>query len=185
MALTLEFKKTGTNTQGAITGQLTLSDSGSVVLQSDVFSGGNGFNPIDDGLYRLRLDIRGDESSNVANTDGTLQPFFGIQKVSADVVDAAGNHWNMQVEWGTLRARLNPTGGAPDHGDYLHGKLRPNDWTHGCICERQQAILNYLWQLDNPPQGIDVMVSGGKDFDLETLIKKNVGLALERRPSKR
>jgi hypothetical protein len=184
MALTLEFQKTGTNTQGAITGQLTLRDGGSVVLQSDVFSGGNGNNPMDDGLYRLRLDIRGDESSDQANTDGTLQPFFGIQQVGSDVVDAAGNHWDMQVEWGTLRARLNPTGGAPDHGDYLHGKKRPNDWTHGCICERPEAVLNYLWQLANPPVGIDVIVSGGRDFDLDTLVRKNVGAVLKRGDSK-
>jgi hypothetical protein len=172
MALTITFAKSGTNTENAVTGDVTLLDGSSIIKQGTAFSGGNGFNPIDDGTYRLRLDIRGDESTNKANIDGTLQPFFGIQKVGSDVVDANGNHWNMQVEWGTIRARLNPQAG-PDHGDYLHGKQRPRDWTHGCICDRSQVILNYLWNLASPPAGIDVVVSGGLNINLEELVRKN------------
>jgi hypothetical protein len=172
VALKITFEKTGTNAENAVTGQVTLLDSGSVIKQSTAFSGGNGNNPIDDGTYRLHLDIRGDESTNQANTDGTLKPFFGIQKVSSDVVDANGNHWDMQFEWGTIRARLNPQSGS-DHGDYLHGKKRPRDWTHGCICNRSEIILNYLWGLPSPPAAIDVEVSGGSKFDQEDLVRKN------------
>ena len=126
----------------------------------------------------MRLDIRGGEETNEAKTDETLKPFFGIQKVGRDVQDDQGTHWDMQVEWGTFRARLNPTGGAPDHGDYIHGKKRPRDYTHGCICNRSEIILNYLWNLASPPAGVDVIVSGGENFDLESLVTKNVAKKL-------
>jgi hypothetical protein len=58
-----------------------------LIQQANAPSGGNGFNPLDDGSYRLHLDIRGDESTDQANADGTLKPFFGIQKVRSNVVD--------------------------------------------------------------------------------------------------
>jgi hypothetical protein len=174
MTLKITFVKSGTSIENGVTGKLTLLDGENIIRQSLAFSGGNGHNPIDDGKYRLRLDTRGDESTNQANLDGTLKPFFGIQKVSDDIQDEQGKHWNMQVEWGTVRARLNPTGGNPDHGDYLHGKQRPRDWTHGCLCDRSEALLNYLWDLASPPAAIDVEVSGGVGFDEEILIKKNV-----------
>lgn len=180
MALMITFVKNSTNTEGAVAGPVTLVDGSNIIKQANAFSGGNGHNPIDDGLYRLHLDIRGGEGTNQANSDGTLKPFFGIQRVGDDVQDDQGNHWNMQVEWGTIRARLNPTGGAPDHGDYIHGKQRPRDWTHGCICDRSEQILNYLWQLAPYPTAIDVEVSGGTNIDLESLIAKNVPPRLRR-----
>ena len=175
MALTITYIKTGTNSEGALKGDLNLLDGSTVVKQSVAFTGGHSFNPIDDGRYRLRLDIRGDESTNKANDDGTLQPFYGIQKVGTNVKAPNGSTFNMQVEWGTIRARLNPSGGAPDRGEYLHGKTRPLDYTHGCICDRTETILKYLWDLRNPPVGIDVIVSSDKAFDLEALVRKNVG----------
>lgn len=174
MTMKITFVKSGTNSENAVTGELILLDDTKVIKKSTAFSGGNSFNPLDDGKYRLRLDIRGGEETDEANTDGTLKPFFGIQKVGSNVQDDQGTPWDMQVEWGTLRARLNPTGGAPDHGDYIHGKKRPRDYTHGCICDRSEAILNYLWSLAAPPVGVDVIVSGGTNFDLETLVRKNI-----------
>jgi hypothetical protein len=117
------------------------------------------------------------ESTDQANTDGTLKPFYGIQKVSSDVADDNGAHWDMQVAWGTIRARLNPSSGA-DHGDYLHGKHRPRDYTHGCICDRSEVILNYLWNLANPPSVISVGVTSAGNFIDEILVKKNVGQKL-------
>jgi hypothetical protein len=178
VTLKITFLKLATNSENAVTGDLTLLDDASVIKKSTAFSGGNSFNPLDDGTYRLRLDIRGGEDTDAANPDGTLKPFYGIQKVSSDVQDDQGAHWDMQVEWGTIRARLNPTGGAPDHGDYIHGKKRPRDYTHGCICDRSEVILNYLWSLATPPAAIDVTVSGGANFDLETLVRKNVAKKL-------
>ncbi|WP_271540906.1 hypothetical protein [Bradyrhizobium sp. CCBAU 45321] len=178
MALKITFVKSGTNSENAVTGDLTLLDGATIVKKVTAFSGGNSFNPLDDGKYRLRLDIRGGEDTNQANNDGTLKPFFGIQKVGTRIPDDQGNLYNGQTEWGTIRARLNPTGGAPDHGDYIHGKKRPRDYTHGCICDRSEAILNYLWSLASPPVGVDVVVSGGQNFGLETLVKKNVAKKL-------
>jgi hypothetical protein len=175
VTLKITFVKSGTNSEKAVTGELTLLDGATVIKKSTAFSGGNSFNPLDDGKYRLRLDIRGGEETNEANTGGTLKPFFGIQKVGQAVQDDQGTAWDMQVEWGTIRARLNPTSGAPDHGDYIHGKKRPRDYTHGCICDRSEVILTFLWNLASPPVGVDVVVSGGENFDLENLVKKNVG----------
>jgi hypothetical protein len=174
MTLKITFVKTGTNDDKALTGDLTLLDDETVVKESTAFSGGSIFNPIDDGKYRLRLDIRGDEDSCKAAADGTLKPFYGIQRVGTHVRDDQGNDaGNGQSEWGSIRARLNPTGGAPDHGDYIHGKLLKKNFTHGCVCDKSEVILTYLWNLDSPPVGIDVIVSGGQNFDLETLVRKN------------
>jgi hypothetical protein len=173
MALTIKFEKTGTNAEKAVVGTLTLLDGSAVVKRSTGFSGGNSFNPIDDGTYRIRLDIRGDEGSNHAYDDGTMKPFYGIQKVGREVPDDNGNLYDMQVEWGTIRARLNPPEGTPDKGDYLHGKQRPRDYTHGCVCERSETILSYLWNLASPPRGVAFAVSGGDQFDLESLVRKN------------
>jgi hypothetical protein len=173
VTLKITFVKLGTNAENAVTGDLTLLDGTTIIKKSTAFSGGSSFNPLDDGKYRLRLDIRGGEETNEANNDGTLKPFYGIQKVGSNIPDDQGTFWDGQVEWGTIRARLNPTGGAPDHGDYIHGKKRPKDYTHGCICDRSEVILNYLWNLASPPVGVDVVVSGGANFDLETLVRKN------------
>ena len=178
MVLKITFVKSNTNSENAVTGTLTLLDGTTAIKTSTAFSGGNSFNPLDDGKYRLRLDIRGGEETNKANSDGTLQPFYGIQKVGTHIPDDQDGFWDGQVEWGTIRARLNPTGGAPDHGDYIHGKKRPRDYTHGCICDRSEIVLDYLWNLASPPVGVDVIVSGGDKFDLETLVKKNIGKKL-------
>lgn len=173
MALKITFVKSSTNSENAITGDLTLLDGVTVIKKATAFSGGSTFNPLDDGTYRLHLDIRGDEDTNQVTDDGTLKPFYGIQKVS-DHIPSDQGPLDGQYEWGTIRARLNPTGGAQDHGDYIHGKHRPKDYTHGCICDRSEVILNYLWNLASPPTAIDVVVSGGAKFELETLVKKNL-----------
>jgi hypothetical protein len=177
MPLRITFVKSGSNTLGAVTGTVTLWDGGTVVRKQTAFSGGKSFNPIDDGVYRLHLDIRGGEESNQASTDGTLKPFYGIQKVGKKVPDASGNVWDMQWEWGVMRARLNPTNGAPDHGEYLHGKTRPDDWTHGCVCDRSGAILDYLWSLSSPPTAINFEVTGGLGFNMEELVHRNMARA--------
>jgi hypothetical protein len=70
------------------------------------------------------------------------------------------------------------------NGDYLHGKQRPRDWTHGCICDRSEAITGYLWNLSSPPAALDVDVSGGQLFDLEILIKKNLAVKIGGRSAK-
>ena len=34
---------------------------------------------------------------------------------------------------------------AKHRGNFLHGKVRADDDTHGCICERSQVILETPW----------------------------------------
>jgi hypothetical protein len=41
-------------------------------------------------------------------------------------------------------------------GNFLHGKRRPDDYMHGCICERSERILAYLWNMR--PGAVDVGV---------------------------
>lgn len=41
--------------------------------------------------------------------------------------------------------------------------------------DRSEALLAYLWDLQNPPVGIDVTVSGGTTFNLKEIVTKNVG----------
>jgi hypothetical protein len=121
-----------------------------VLVEQVAFSGGKSFPAVLDGRYRVNLTIRGDESTNRINPDGTLAPFYGIQLVSDRIPDGHGNFYNGQTEWGHVRARMNPTSGA-DHGDYLHGKLRSGDWTHGCVCDRTDSVAKALWGLSGPP----------------------------------
>jgi hypothetical protein len=54
-------------------------------------------------------------------------------------------------EWGEKRASLNepdPNMPIEYRGNYLHGKQRPGDYTHGCICERSEHALDALLLLD-------------------------------------
>jgi hypothetical protein len=60
----LVFSKSGTNKYQAQTGMVKLLNNGSVVSEAQAFSGGNGHPAIEDGVYRVHLDIRGDESTN-------------------------------------------------------------------------------------------------------------------------
>jgi len=34
------------------------------------------------------------------------------------------------------------------HGYYIHGKLDAHNWTHGCICDKSEAVFNYFWSGD-------------------------------------
>jgi hypothetical protein len=148
----LVFSKTGTNKYQAQTGMVKLLNNGSVVSEAQAFSGGNGHPAIEDGVYRVHLDIRGDESTN--QTQGKapnvlLAPFNGIQKLGDNVPDGIGNFYNFQGEWGHMRVRLIPKSG-PDKGDYLHGKLLPKNWTHGCVCDKTETVIQHLWNISGP-----------------------------------
>ena len=152
------FKVTGSNQWKADTGTLTLFRDGAKVLQSTVFSGGGPderfrFNVIPSGTFRIRLDIRqvyAAYSEKAGDTQNGMHHWYGIEKIDA-------KEW--QYEWGRFRAALNETSpGLPQayRGNFLHGKDREDDWTHGCICERSEQILAHLWSL--PSQKIDVTV---------------------------
>jgi hypothetical protein len=132
---------------------------GTKILQSSVFSGGgpdedNRFNVIPSATYRIRLDIRGVcgvFSEKAGDTENAMHHWYGIEKIEP------GSGW--QYGWGGHRAALNETSkglAQAYRGNFLHGKKREDDWTHGCICERSEEILRHLWSL--PAQKIDVVV---------------------------
>jgi hypothetical protein len=78
-----------------------------------------------------------------------LPHFDGLQTIQGSSgIDKSGNPWSASFtwEWGDIRASLDhPNNGNPDfQGNFLHGKVRPDDYTHGCICERSEVILRML-----------------------------------------
>ncbi len=146
------FQQTGTNKYGAATGTLTLYGKGDndKIAESPAFSGGvPGKGPVPEGTFTIRLDIRdtADRSDmRVIPEGGVLNQFYGIQQIPNNI-----DGYDFQVEWGSIRARLNEARGEtrPDfQGNYLPGKTRPGDYTHGCIAERSEQILKLLLQMD-------------------------------------
>jgi RHS repeat-associated protein len=157
----LVFQQTGTNRYGAATGTLTLYDQNKVIATSSGFSGGPNSpaqsEPIPGGTFYINLARKETATSPgaVRNVEGgaQLHNHYGIEKIPATLSDAAGNAYDFRVEWGNIRAALNePRPGMPQayRGNFLHGKTRTGDYTHGCICERSERILNMLWILPTP-----------------------------------
>jgi hypothetical protein len=150
----LRFDKTGTNKFGATTGALTLfgNDQGKAVASAHVFSAGNGFTAIPNGQYMMRLDIRGTASGpgDLKSNGQELKQFYGIQDIAREIRMPDGGFGNAQWEWGSIRASLNhlDNGDSAFQGNYLHGKERPGDWTHGCICNRSENVLREIRNLD-------------------------------------
>lgn len=156
----LIFRIGGINGFGASIGKLALYLNDSVIVVSDVFSGGlrspAQSRPIPPQTYQIKAGIKG-----TANSDRALVPlpgtnsfvlhhWYGIEKI--DIPEA-------QVEWGHYRAALNEPRKdmAPQYrGNFLHGKLRPDDYTHGCICERSEQILQRLWALSTQTISLEV-----------------------------
>lgn len=157
MPFWIQLKKTGTNDKNAAIGTLTLFEGNSTILSSFVFSGGfpgPGLVPIPTGTYTIRLDIRGVASGKdlrIEGSDVTLRPFYGIQDVPDVIHGDDGKDYDARKEWGSIRACLNEPQGETRkeyRGNYLHGKQRLGDYTHGCICERTEQILLKLKHLD-------------------------------------
>jgi RHS repeat-associated protein len=157
----LVFQQTGTNRYGAATGTLTLYDQNKVIATSTGFSGGPSSpaksEPIPGGTFYINLARKETATSpgavRVVDGGAQLHNHYGIEKIPPTLSDAAGNAYDFRVEWGNIRAALNePRPGMPQayRGNFLHGKTRAGDYTHGCICERSERILNTLWTLPTP-----------------------------------
>lgn len=151
------FKVTGANEFLADVGSLTLLTDGKPVLTSTGFSGGLKSEvhstPIPTGNYRIRTDIRHVVAA-YSEADGDIPTrihhWYGIGKIDTD---------GWQYEWGHYRAALNephPHMAQGYRGNFLHGKLREKDYTHGCICERSELILQHLWSMQ--ASAVDVHV---------------------------
>ena len=157
MSLDLTFKITGTNNFLADVGILTLKQGGKVIMTSQGFSGGRSSpepsDPLPSSTYHIRLDIRqvvdkypwpGDSAAR------GMHHWSGVEKIT--VAD-----W--QWEWGGYRAALNERNQhlpRAYRGNFLHGKHRPGDYTHGCICERSEQILQYLWTVQQQSVAVKV-----------------------------
>jgi len=125
---------------------------------SEVFSGGivpetgKRLEALGDGHYTIRLDINrsvASAGSIFMSDEGVwmLPPCFGFQTIPESVDTVIQGKIDPQWEWGSMRVRLIPPSGehrATHVGNYLHGKKRPGDYTHGCICERSEKILGRL-----------------------------------------
>lgn len=150
------FKVTGKNEYLANTGTLTLLQGDKLVMQSVGFSGGlrspTKSTPIPSEVYHIRTDDRQvvKRYPTAGDTPDHMHHWWGIEKI--DAVE-----W--QYEWGHYRAALNERNQhmAPQYrGNFLHGKVRAEDYTHGCICERSERILTQLWLIK--PQSVAVRV---------------------------
>jgi RHS repeat-associated protein len=155
----LVFERTGTNSQGALTGTLKLYEQNKVIATANAFSGGNRNLDIPPGNFMIRLDIRGkaDSADDLKPVnprrpnDRELKQFYGIQEIAPVIYDEQRRPLNGRWEWGSIRASLNEEPGENRQeyrGNYLHGKQRAGDYTHGCICNRDEHILNILLGLD-------------------------------------
>ncbi len=150
----LVFNKTGTNKYGAAMGTLTLYNQNKVAAHSEAFSGGPNSpaksDPIPNGNYMIQAGNKTTlNDSQINPKTWGMNPWYGMQKINA-LTGPNDFKYDMTWEWGDMRAMLNhPENGNPAfQGNYLHGKLRPEDYTHGCICERSETILHQLWNLN-------------------------------------
>lgn len=115
----------------------------------------------------IRLDIRGNAQDTSSmrfdeSGGGLLKQFYGIQQIAPTIEGSNGEGFDARYEWGSLRAALNPFPGQKGdafQGNYLHGKNRGGDYTHGCICERSETVLHFLLNNINPAQNSHVPLS--------------------------
>jgi len=135
------YQITGSNSEGAALGNLTLYGSGygDILAQSlGVFSGGGGFTPIASGNYF----IAGNRSAQPNITaDGVILRTTGLQKIP-NPFSAHGIDWDASGDWGGGRARLEYGGWR---SLYLHGKVNPVNYTHGCVCDKSESVFNTMW----------------------------------------
>jgi RHS repeat-associated protein len=163
----IEFTKTGTNEFGAATGRLRLYEQNKVISEGQVFSGGTDpatgrrHGSIPEGTYTARLDKRdtadslGDTKPVPGDPEGRrmLLPYNGFQQIAPDREFEEG--LDFQYEWGSARLRLTPDKGESGQafrGNYIHGKAKPEDWTHGCICDRDESVLRSVGDVNGVPR---------------------------------
>ena len=146
----------GHTSEGAKRGTLTVYNQNGVAVQSTAFSGaglltGN-FNEAAKGNYTMNLSQRSvmpKVNYNSDNDNANPPPGTGIQKIENGTIvqHPEGSTDNVNSDYGNYRIRLTPTDGSTDRGLYLHGKDRwYNSRTHGCVCEKDQTALQYIWE---------------------------------------
>jgi RHS repeat-associated protein len=147
----VKYTITGKNEAGAEIGSIQLYKQNELVLNATgVFTGGVGLKPIPEGNYMMRLDVRDSEGpqSIVFKPDGpNAAPHWGIQAIPNRYVEG----YDVGGAYGTGRIRLNQVDEnlmiipIQKEGYFYHGKLNNYNFTHGCACDRSQALFNYFW----------------------------------------
>jgi RHS repeat-associated protein len=152
--VTFTYNK-GNTAGGAPRGTLTVYNQNKVIKPSTAFSGaglltGN-FDQAAKGNFMMNLSSRSvmPKENNTSNPKITNPPAnMGMQKIEEGTTlnYPDGSTHDVNSDYGNYRIRLQPTDGSRDRGLYLHGKN--SYWTartHDCVCEKDQAVLQYLW----------------------------------------
>jgi hypothetical protein len=149
------FKATGTNSEGAKTGTITVFNQDKAVVKvNNAFSGGTtvGLLPTKKGNYIMNLSVRdldGPQKMNAAKDNP--EPAWGIQKIPDRYLTEGGVKYDVGGAYGGGRIRLmeadenlNVTS-TQVHGYYLHGKYDAHNYTHGCVCDKTETVFSYFW----------------------------------------
>jgi len=83
-----------------------------------------------------------------------LKAEYGVQNIPEDVLGQ-----NFRTLWGTRRAYLNHMPGETGQdfqGNYLHGRTDEGDFTHNCLCDRSERMMDYILQLGPIHLPVDV-----------------------------
>jgi RHS repeat-associated protein len=151
------------NSEGAKMGTLFVYNQDKVQMTAPgAFTGGGGNPAVNNGMYMMRMDIKdseGPKEMNAARDNPATT--HGAQKIPNRYIQTDGQPTNTPTmdaydvggAWGRGRVRLNNVDEnlkiiqtPNDRGAFLHGKLRTDiNYTHGCICERSEAVFDYLW----------------------------------------
>ena len=146
----------GSTAGGAPRGTITVYNQNKAVSTGSAFSGAGwwtgGFDQAAKGNYMMNLDSRTEMAkvNNSGNKENTNPPAnMGMQRIAEGTVIKYpdGSTHDVNSDYGNYRIRLTPTDGSRDRGLYLHGKN--SFWTsrtHGCVCEKDQVVLQYLWE---------------------------------------
>lgn len=173
------FKITGKNSEGSTTGILQVwgdrDPKKGALITSTGFTGSSKFQgtePIPKGNYMMKLGKRDSDGPNGFKQDesGPI-PFDGIQAIPNNEKFVHNGYVYPNNPWftnayGNGRIRLNQTDENLNPipminqpaGYYLHGKKDAHNWTHGCICDKSEAIFNFLWKSQirvNVPFNVD------------------------------
>jgi RHS repeat-associated protein len=144
----LEIVKTGElNSEGAEIVKLYLWKQNKVIKSESAFSAGadktdgsgTKYKPIPPGSYLIQLWSKG--TAQDKDNDGYPDVSYGLEKIT-------NPQW--QGSWGTKRARLNwkdKTAPEEYQGIYLHGHRNQNNTTWGCVCDRDERILDAIFNI--------------------------------------
>jgi len=148
------FEVTGKNREGGSVGTLTVYNQDKIVLKSNAFSGGDtyGLKPTAKGNYIMNLKVRDKDGPDKMNdAKDNPEPAWGIQRIPNRELIEGNKSYDVGGAYGGGRIRLMETDddlnvlASQQHGYYLHGKYDNHNWTHGCICDKSEAVFNYFW----------------------------------------